>query len=210
VRRAGVVVLAALVVTGCAAGPPLRRGFESDESTPASAPVTTTARPSGSLVAEVRDAKKTPEKPSKDAKQFVLPTTALVADGLEVQESAVEINSPLLTLCGEQVDSPDNSGRQRVVTKSTSGASRLEQETVVYAQNAAEGHLDFAKCDGAEKMTFTEKDRVGWCEPRAGGRGACGVLIAEDDVLVSLKLETISVQRAREVVTRLAAATPLK
>ncbi|TWP46826.1 hypothetical protein FKR81_33980 [Lentzea tibetensis] len=205
-RRAAVVVLAALVVvSGCSAGPPLRRGFAGDEPT-----VTTTTTTSPSVIGrvEIRDAKAKPAKPTRDPKTLALPKAALTADGLEVQEPPVEMNAPLLTLCGDQADlAPDGEARrQRIVTKSTSGASRLDQEIAVHA--AAMGKPEL-KCAGAEKMTLPG-DQAGWCEPRAGGRGVCGVLVWRDDVVVSLKFETVSVERAREVVTRLVAAIPAK
>jgi hypothetical protein len=50
-------------------------------------------------------------------------------------------------------------------------------------------------------------DQFGWCETTSSGRGVCTVLLAKNEMAVSLRLDTISVQRAREVISRLATAS---
>lgn len=199
-RRAAVVVLAALVVAGCG-GEPLRRGFADDEPTT----VSTSPSPSGQFRAEIR-VNTTQAEPARDPLRHALPKAALVADGLEVQESSGEFDAKMLNLCGAETGASGEARKQRIVTRSTSGASRLEQEIAVYGTAISPPK---PACAGAEKMTLPAA-QLGWCEPRAGGRAVCNIVVWGQDHVVQLKLETISAQRARDVITRLAAAIPAK
>ncbi|GLZ31608.1 hypothetical protein Lesp02_37960 [Lentzea sp. NBRC 105346] len=189
------------MVSGCAKRPP-ERWFAAEETT-----TTTPSGPEARLLAPGSTAPtSTSTRPAPKLETFVLGTSVLAADGLETRESAGRTDDKLVNLCGRPVDEAEP-GHYRVVVKSASGASRLEQEIASTPGHGGLAAVRHASCPGAEKMTLSADDQVGWCQPTTGGRAACNVLVGDNEVVVSLKLETISLARATEVITRLAAAT---
>lgn len=215
-RRAhvAVVVATSLVLTGCSVEQrPLRRGFAQD------GPVTTTTT-SASATAKVAAAAPSSSSAAPSAKPrpvaefaaLALPQPALTDDGLEVRESAAAAPSTAEAVCGKQVSAPGRvADGYRVATRSQSGASTLEQRIAAYPKGQAKSattavrkaltcsEVEFAGLSGVD-------DAVGWCEELAGGRGVCTAVLAKDDLTITLRMETISVDRARDVVTRLAGA----
>lgn len=214
-RRAHVAVVIAttLVLTSCSVEQrPLRRGFAQDDTTPQAA-VTTTAPPTAKAAPASSSA--APSAKPRATAEFValaLPQAALTEDGLDVRESAGSAPSAAESVCGKQVSAPGRAADgYRIATRSQSGASRLEQRIATYPKGKAEAVVVAAR--GALSCTEVEQaalsgvdDAVGWCEELAGGRGACTTVLAKDDLAITLRMETISVDRARDVVTRLAGA----
>lgn len=212
-RRAHVAVVVAttLALTSCSLDQrPLRRGFAQD-GTPAA--TTTTASPTANAApASSSAAPSAKSRPAAEFAALALPRDALTEDGLDVRESAAAAPSEPESVCGEQVGAPGRlEDGYRVTTRSQSGASTLEQRIAAYPPGAAETVVERAR----EALSCTEvelgalsgvDDAAGWCEELAGGRGACTAVLAKDDLAITLRLETISVARARDVVTRLAGA----
>jgi hypothetical protein len=206
-RRAHVAVVVAttLVLTSCSLEQrPLRRGFAQDDT---ATPTTTSTSASPSSAAP--SAK---PRPVAEFAALALPQGALTEDGLDVRESAAAAPSVAESVCGKQVSAP---GRlvdgYRIATRSQSGASKLEQRIAAYPK----GKAGTVVAEARKALSCTEvelgqlsgvDDAVGWCEELAGGRGACTTVLAKDDLAITLRLETISVARAQDVVTRLAGA----
>lgn len=217
-RRAHVAVVVAttLVLTGCSAEQrPLRRGFAQD-GTPAPA-TTTTATTSASLSAKAEQVRPStePSAEPRAAAEFAalaLPQAALTEDGLDVRESAVAAPSVPESVCGKQVSAPGRAAEgYRVTTRSQSGASKLEQRVAAYPKGKAEAVVAATRkalsCAEAVLPALSGVDDVvSWCEELAGGRGACTAVLAKDDLAITLRMETISVTRAQDVVGRLTGA----
>jgi len=214
-RRAHVAVVVAttLVLTGCSVEQrPLRRGFAQDD-TPAPATVTTTVSPTAKAAPASSSA--APSAKPRVVAEFAalaLPQAALTEDGLDVRESAAAAPSAAESVCGKQVSAPGRVAEgYRIATRSQSGASTLEQRVAAYPKGKAAAVVEAARkalsCTGTELPALSGvDDAVGWCEELAGGRGACVAVLAKDDLAVTVRMETISVDRARDVVTRLAGA----
>jgi hypothetical protein len=212
-RRAhlAVPVVAALILTGCSVEQrPLRRGFATDETstTSAGAPSTTRSAPATSSSA-------VPTARPRTAAEFAalaLPQQALTEDGLDTRDPAGIAPSVAESQCGRQVSAPGRAADgYRVATRSASGASKFEQRVAAYPAGRAKDLVAAARellpCGAGElalQAPSAVDGAVGWCEELAGGRGACGAVLTNDDTAVSLRMETISVERAREVLTRLA------
>ncbi|PRY38149.1 hypothetical protein [Umezawaea tangerina] len=218
-RRAHVAVVVAttLMITGCSVEQrPLRRGFALDETTgptttstsagatakaaPAT-PTSTSPSPSSGPSAKAR--------PAAELAALALPQPALTEDGLDVRESAAAAPSVAETVCGKPLTVPGRApDGYRVSTRSQSGASKLEQRVTGYPE--AEVVVDAARkaltCPETALQLSGVDDAVAWCEALPGGRGACTTVLAKDDLAITLRMETISVERATEVTTRLAAA----
>ncbi|MEO6086269.1 MAG: hypothetical protein ABIQ18_24470 [Umezawaea sp.] len=215
-RRAHVAVVVAttLVLTSCSIEQrPLRRGFAQD-GTPA--PVTTTASQTAKAApAAPASSSAAPSAKPRATAEFAalaLPQAALTEDGLDVRESAGSAPSVAESVCGKQVSAPGRvADGYRIATSSQSGASKLEQRISVYPKGKAEDVVVAARealsCAEVEPAALSGvDDAVGWCEELAGGRGACTTVLAKDDLAITLRMETISVDRARDVVSRLAGA----
>jgi hypothetical protein len=212
-RRAHVAVVVAttLVLTSCSVEQrPLRRGFAQDD-TPA--PVTTTASQTAKAAPAAPSSSAAPSAKPRATAEFAalaLPQAALTEDGLDVRESAGSAPSVAEPVCGKQVSVPGRvAGGYRIATRSQSGASTLEQRIAVYpkAEDAVVAAREALSCAEVELTALSGvDDAVGWCEELAGGRGACTTVLAKDDLAITLRMETISVDRARDVVTRLAGA----
>jgi len=216
-RRAHVAVVVAttLVLTSCSLEQrPLRRGFAQDDTaTPTT--TSTSASPTAKAAAPTSSSSAAPSAKPRPVAEFAalaLPQGALTEDGLDVRESAAAAPSVAESVCGKQVSAP---GRlvdgYRIATRSQSGASKLEQRIAAYPK----GKAGTVVAEARKALSCTEvelgqlsgvDDAVGWCEELAGGRGACTTVLAKDDLAITLRLETISVARAQDVVTRLAGA----
>jgi hypothetical protein len=210
-----VIVAAVLVSAGCSVEQrPLRRGFGGD------APTTTTSpdasAPSRTAAAETKS------KPTSSPAQLTqklasasLPPQVLAEDGLEAQESAQPVVTAPDPLCGKASDVPGRAlTRYRVITTSRSGATTLDQYVDAYPGARAQAAVEAARRAQTCATVFTDlprlsgvDDQFGWCETTSSGRGVCTVLLAKNEMAVSLRLDTISVQRAREVISRLATAS---
>jgi hypothetical protein len=211
-RRAHVAVVVAttLVLTGCSVEQrPLRRGFAQD-----GAPATTTTASPTAKAAPAPSSAAPSAKPRAAAEfaALALPQPALTEDGLDVRESAAAAPSVAESVCGKQVSAPGRAADgYRITTRSQSGASKLEQRVAAYPEGKARAVVDAARkalsCAEVEPTALSGvDDAVGWCEELAGGRGACTAVLTKDDLAITLRMETISVDRARDVVTRLAGA----
>ncbi len=213
-RRAHVAVVVAttLVLTSCSLEQrPLRRGFAQDGA-PAPVSATTTASPTAKAAPPAPSSAAPSAKPRAAAEfaALALPADALTGDGLDVRESAAAAPSVPESVCGKQVSAPGRAADgYRVATRSQSGASKLDQRIASYPKGKAEGVVVAARealsCAEVELAALSGvDDAAGWCEELAGGRGACTAVLAKDDLAITLRMETISVDRARAVVTRLA------
>ncbi|WNV88662.1 hypothetical protein [Umezawaea sp. Da 62-37] len=219
-RRAHVAVVVAttLMITGCSVEQrPLRRGFALDGT---SGPTTTSTRAtSTSASATAKAAPATPTstsastsagataRPAAEFAALALPQPALTEDGLDVRESAAAAPSVAETVCGKPLTVPGRApDGYRVSTRSQSGASKLEQRITAYPE--AEAVVLAARaaltCPETALQLSGVDDAVAWCEALPGGRGACTAVLAKDDLAITLRMETISVERATEVTTRLA------
>jgi hypothetical protein len=211
-RRAHVAVVVAttLVLTSCSIEQrPLRRGFAQDD-TPA--PTTTTTSQTAKAAPASSAAPSAKPRATAEFAALALPQAALTEDGLDVRESAGPAPSVPESVCGKQVSAPGRvADGYRIATRSQSGASKLEQRITAYPKGKAEDVVVAARkalsCADVEPAALSGvDDAVGWCEELAGGRGACTTVLAKDDLAITLRMETISVDRARDVVTRLAGA----
>ncbi|MCS7484548.1 hypothetical protein ACFFQW_12165 [Umezawaea endophytica] len=215
-RRAHVAVVVAttLVLTSCSLEQrPLRRGFAQDD--PAIPTTTSTSASPTAKAAPATSSSAAPSAAARPVAEFAalaLPQAALTEDGLDVRESAAAAPSAAESVCGKQVSAPGRAADgYRIATRSQSGASKLEQRIAAYPKGKAEtvatevrealscGEVELGRLSGVD-------DAVGWCEELAGGRGACTAVLAKDDLVITLRMETISVARAQDVVTRLAGA----
>jgi hypothetical protein len=202
-----VVVGTALVLSGCSVeSRPLRQGFGGDDAT-----TTTTTAPTTTTVAGSKRAEATVVTPSAKARTaaqlsaLALAPAVLTEDGLEVPESNGAATATPDPLCGKALT---GGAGYRVRTRSQSGASKLDQWIITNpaAEQAVAAARKALPCAATEftalPVASGVDDRLGWCEPSADG-GTCTVLLAKDDLVVSLRLDTISVERAQEVLTRL-------
>jgi hypothetical protein len=213
-----VIVAAVLVSAGCSmAQRPLRQGFGGDAPTTTAPGVTTTSgAPARTTAAETKpDPASSPAQLTQKLASAVLPAQVLAEDGLEVQESAQPVVTAPDPLCGKASDVPGRAlTRYRVITRSRSGATTLDQYVNVHPGARAQAAVEAARRAQTCAAVFTDlprlsgvDDQFGWCETTSSGRGACTVLLAKNELSVSLRLDTISAQRAREVITRLATAS---
>jgi hypothetical protein len=213
-RRAHVAVVVAttLVLTGCSVEQrPLRRGFATDDPPAPTTVTTTTASPTAKAAPSSAPPSAKPRATAEFA-ALALPQAALTEDGLEVRESAAVAPSVAESVCGKQVSAPGRAADgYRIATRSQSGASKLDQRITAYPKGGAKGIVSAARkavsCAEVELPALSGvDDAVGWCEELAGGRGACTAVLAKDDLAITLRMETISVARAQDVVARLAGA----
>ena len=213
-RRAhlAVLVVAVLILTGCSLHQrPLRRGFSIDE-TPTASAATTSTSPRGALTTSSSAAPTARPRAASDFAALALPQQMLTDDGLDTRESAGAAPSVVESQCGKQVGVPGRAPEGYLVaTRSASGASKVEQRMAAYPDGLAKDLATAARralpCGAGELELGAPSgvdDSVGWCEELPGGRGTCSAVVAKNDVAVSLRMETISVERAREVLTRLA------
>lgn len=207
-----VVVGTALVLSGCSQDPrPLRQGFGGDDGPTTTTTTTTATTTPGKPSQAAPSTSLVKTRPAAQLSALALAPAVLTEDGLEVRESAATATASLDPLCGRTLT---GGAGYRVRTRSQSGASKLDQWIIGYPAKDAGGVVAAAR--EALPCTATEltgvpaasgvDDRLGWCEALADGRGTCTVLLAKDDLLVSLRLDTVTVERAQDVLTRLASS----
>jgi hypothetical protein len=210
-RRAhlAVLVVSALTLSACSVEQrPLRRGFVQEETPTAGATVSSAppkSTPSSSAQATAKP------RPAAEFGALALPQQVLTEDGLDTRESAGTAPSTVESQCGKQVGASGRASEgYRVATRSASGASKFDQRMAAYPAGRAKDLVEAVRkplpCGAGELElgALSGVDSAAWCEELPGGRGACSAVLAQDDTAVSLRMETISVARAREVLTRLA------
>lgn len=223
-RRLPVVVAvgAALAVAGCAPSPhnDLRHQGESDPgptvalSSTATASATSSAAPTSSTTSS---ASPDPATLARTLTGVLLPPASLAQENLNPRDPAAPAATALEFPCTAATPAGLTGYRESWV--SDSGASTLVQQAasgrdtgaeVVEAARRAADCVSVTRPAGvAQVRPITDlaplagaDAQYGWCERLPSGAGGCVVLVGYRDLVTSVRLDTISDNRAREVLGR--------